>query len=527
MRTLSIALLTMAMASPVIAQPALPTCTRPATPPTGPPDPKRTYQAMWCDVVLRIDDQRNPPNGTGQRVGARDDIELAVDVASGGWRAFLLYSQARSAAVDASAVEDARTDKQVGAPAGAGSTSLVSKGAVPGIFGFAVENGALTQQTSGTTVTLRGNLVGWLDLLKNQEFIASYQDGSGFVRTLRRVSYSFTLNTDTGATTEPAPSGAAAVTPVAIKAQLEKTRQQLAGYSVRVAIIDRRDPRTSANRASIATLADTAGVGLLQADNAFDAFLKSEEYTDKWYPETVDLLADPTRTLSIADLQRILYQRLEMLRLLMISRIEGFDDAVAKNLLAFQAYDKARFRLFEAMSKKPLLAVEYINARTKDLPDSNTLRFIVEGQWGPRIDLTANAAWTYQNSGSVVLPEPMDVGGRRDFQFAGQMDVPLASLEKRLSPGSGIGPPVFAVAFLSQKLTNKAAVSFAGNSFTVEPGWVNAIQAKLTVPVKGSGVKIPLSVTYSNRTELLKEKEVRGHIGVTFDLDVLSSVVRR
>ena len=98
---------------------------------------------------------------------------------SGNWGAFLLYAQARSSAVDASAVEDARTDKQVGAPAGAGSTSLVSKGSVPGILGFAVENGALTQTTSSTTVTLRGNLVGWLDLLKNQDFILSYQDGSG------------------------------------------------------------------------------------------------------------------------------------------------------------------------------------------------------------------------------------------------------------------------------------------------------------------------------------------------------------
>jgi hypothetical protein len=45
--------------------------------------------------------------------------------------------------------------------------------------------------------------------------------------------------------------------------------------------------------------------------------------------------------------------------------------------------------------------------------------------------------------------------------------------------------------------------------------------------VKGSGVKIPLSLSYANRTELLKEKDVRGHVGVTFDMDVLSSVVRR
>ena len=60
-----------------------------------------------------------------------------------------------------------------------------------------------------------------------------------------------------------------------------------------------------------------------------------------------------------------------------------------------------------------------------------------------------------------------------------------------------------------------------------EPGWINVVQAKLTVPVKGSGVKIPLSISYANRTELLNEKDVRGHIGVTFDMDVLSSLVRR
>jgi hypothetical protein len=70
-------------------------------------------------------------------------------------------------------------------------------------------------------------------------------------------------------------------------------------------------------------------------------------------------------------------------------------------------------------------------------------------------------------------------------------------------------------------------VSFAGQTFTVEPGWINAVQARVMLSVKGSGVKIPLSLSYSNRTELLDEKEVRGHVGVTFDMDVLSSVVRR
>jgi hypothetical protein len=519
---LLIALFVVASASSAAAQPALPTCKEKSS---APADVKlRTYQEYWCDRVFEIAGLRRRAAGTGPQLGARAEVENAVEVASGNWGAFLLYAQARSSAVDDSAVEDARTDKQVGAPAGAGSTSLVSKGSVPGILGFAVENGALTQTTSSTTVTLRGNLVGWLDLLKNQDFILSYQDGSGFVRALRRVSYSLTLNTDTGATiAEPSP----ALTPEAIRAQLEKTREQLAGYSVRIAIVDRRDPRTAANRASIATLADTQGVELLKADNAFDDFLRSAEYTRKWLPETVDQLSDPTLPLSIAQIQRILYQRLEALRLLMINRIDGFDDEVARNLLALNAYDKARRRLFETIRKRPLFAFEYVNAQAKDLPDSSTLRFIAESHWGSRVDLTANAAMTFQHSGSVQLPQPAEVGGRRDFQLAGQLDVPLGSLEKRVGAGTGIGAPVVGVAFLVQNLTDRAAVSFAGNTFTVESGVIVAVQGRVMLSVKGSGVKIPLSLSYSNRTELLKEKDVRGQVGVTFDMDVLSSVVRR
>jgi hypothetical protein len=522
---LLIALFVVASASSAAAQPALPTCKENEPSARAPAEVQlRTYQEYWCDRVFEIAASRRRAAGTGPQLGVRAEIENAVEVASGNWGAFLLYAQARSSAVDASAVEDARTDKQVGAPAGAGSTSLVSKGSVPGILGFAVENGALTQTTSSTTVTLRGNLVGWLDLLKNQDFILSYQDGSGFVRALRRVSYSLTLNTDTGATTaEPSP----AFTPQAIRAQLETTRQQLAGYSVRIAIVDRRDPRTAANRASIATLADTQGVELLKADNAFDDFLRSAEYTRKWLPEAVDQLSDPTLPLSIAQIQRILYQRLESLRLLMINRIDGFDDEVARNLLALNAYDKARRRLFETIRKRPLFAFEYVNAQAKDLPDSSTLRFIAERHWGPRVDLTANAAMTFQHPGSVQLPQPAEIGGRRDFQLAGQLDVPLGSLEKRVGAGTGIGAPVVGVAFLLQDLTDRAAVSFAGNTFTVESGVIVAVQGRVMLSVKGSGVKIPLSLTYSNRTELLKEKELRGHVGVTFDLDILSSVVRR
>jgi hypothetical protein len=43
--------------------------------------------------------------------------------------------------------------------------------------------------------------------------------------------------------------------------------------------------------------------------------------------------------------------------------------------------------------------------------------------------------------------------------------------------------------------------------------------------MKDSGVKIPISVTATNRTELNTEKDVRGSIGITLDLDTLMSTL--
>lgn len=48
---------------------------------------------------------------------------------------------------------------------------------------------------------------------------------------------------------------------------------------------------------------------------------------------------------------------------------------------------------------------------------------------------------------------------------------------------------------------------------------------KLTILMPGlmAGLKIPVSVTFANRTELIDEKEVRGNVGFTVDLSKLQS----
>ena len=47
------------------------------------------------------------------------------------------------------------------------------------------------------------------------------------------------------------------------------------------------------------------------------------------------------------------------------------------------------------------------------------------------------------------------------------------------------------------------------------------LEAKVTLTMKSSGVKFPVGITWSNRTDLINARDVRGHIGVSYDFDSL------
>lgn len=48
---------------------------------------------------------------------------------------------------------------------------------------------------------------------------------------------------------------------------------------------------------------------------------------------------------------------------------------------------------------------------------------------------------------------------------------------------------------------------------------------KLEIPIS-SGVSFPLSVTFANSSEQVKETYVRGNFGISFDLDKLAALLQ-
>jgi hypothetical protein len=479
-------------------------CAGPAGAQTQPTDATTFWRARAAEIA---------GHRAKQPVNLQEIIEKLINVQGSLEKYLQLLNEQRARRFDLRLVEDARTDKQVGSPASQpGTTSLVSKGSVPGIFGFAVENGALTPSQDGTVVTLRGGLVGWLDLVRNQGFIGAYDSDSSFVRALRRVSYSFTLDTSRQVEqSETRPSLDS------IRTSFRDSARQITGYSARIALYDRRDPRRQENRAAVDKLLGESRV--LESTDFLDPFFTSEDYS-RWRDVTRRSLA--SALLADADVEAELFVRLEELAQLMRAKVPEFDRQMGSVIEALADYNRARIAVFDAIHQRPVVALEYVRARPRELPDRSTLRLIVEGQLGAW-DTTGNMAWTFQHTGTVLVPEPSTIEGTRDFQLAAQVERALGSVKDCLAQGSGIGRPVIGIAYLSQRLSRSATVNFAGHDFSVEPGWVHALQARVTIPVKGSGVKIPLSVSIANRSELLKEKNIRGHIGLTFDLDVISA----
>ena len=106
-----------------------------------------------------------------------------------------------------------------------------------------------------------------------------------------------------------------------------------------------------------------------------------------------------------------------------------------------------------------------------------------------------------------------DVKRIRDFNFA-------APVDKSIKDCMGLGDCVFSFAGKYQRVTSNA-VALDGTVLPNTKGDIAVGQVKLTIPLGETGLKLPISFTVANRTELVREREVRGNFGLTFDLDTV------
>jgi hypothetical protein len=477
---------------------------------------ERNMCALARVIVKRRQDS-NDPSPTRGIDTTKEDLGLLVPIVlAQRIRASLPVDAAvKSLVVD---VEAGRNDKQLGADAkAAGTTSLAVKGGIPQVFSWGVENGAAVASRDGTTLTFRVNPVGLIEALSGEGYITGFtkpgKDGvwrtqddavSGF---FRRTSVGFSFDTTRG--TDP---------PTFIG-----SKQQLSAVSFRYQFVNQRDPRHPRYRALWDEFFRNEALDFTdQQTKAFERLQKDtvkgelqNETLQNWVTATnVALKAKRTEATaledpSIEEVRAILEEQAALLPVSELDKDLELTDAMTKFIAAYAPYLAKRKEIMDEVMKGTLVTFEYTNYREPNAPDLSNLRFVYEKGTKGGIDFTANASLTFYNK----RPVGPDVQRLRDFDFSGQLD-------KKLDGVMGLGPAYLSFTGKYQRLTSNA-VAFDGTILPNTKGDIAAGQIKLTIPLKDSGIKIPFSITFANRTELIREREVRGNFGFTFDVDTL------
>jgi len=402
-----------------------------------------------------------------------------------------------------SLVEESRVDKQVGAgTSSSGSTSLTSKGNVPEILGFAVENGALTPSQSGTTITFAANPVGIIKALGDKGYLEGYADDDPLTRRIRDFSFSISFDASRGNS----------------QGTFTGDAQQVSSYSFRYAFLNRRDPRNLIYNDKWRALAEGSGRKATNAENVIFGELVTNHTFQRWLDLTKSKVSDAVKGGTDQEVATSVEQALsDQLFIELVKIQDQLTDEVPTLLPLLTTYSRSQAQfltdrqvILDLASKGSIVTFEYVNNRQLKTPDVSNFKLIAEGNAGNKVDLTTNLSFAIFNQ--IPLVEP-NANRLHEIQFSGELDVRAGNV-------AHIGSIVLGLSGMYERLLNNTITS-AGLVVPNTKGDLAVGQFKITIPVKGSGVKIPISLSVANRTDLIKETDVRGNVGVTLDLDSL------
>jgi hypothetical protein len=442
-------------------------------------------------------------------------------------------------------IENTRIDEQEGSSPGAsGTTTVVSKGGVPGLLAAALENGAVTRTVNSTSSTLRANLLGLSRLVTGEEqFPYCPTPATGcdtpWTKFSRNTSFSVTIDTSRPSTktvTAMTPSTANTSGTSASLPVLTGNARQISNWGFRYALSNPQDLRNpDLQKAWAVKLIDdnlqNAGRDIIK-NSKFISGIQGNSRYQTWQSATQEKILNlyAQGNLTNAQLEEgigaILDEAYSELVPIARSIEPDLDAKMQEMLLSFNRFFAVREQLLEGIANKNIFTLEYTNPRPLNQPDTSVIRAIYA--WQPKTaawSITANLAAEFYNS----PPKAAHVGSWRDLQLSAQYDHPLPEVPN-------LGKPVFSLAGYYQYMQEPALLTIGPGNLApgtnivlpqdaavllAPKGNIGIAQAKLTVRMKDTGVSIPLAVTWASRTELIQGHEWRGNVGISFDLDSL------
>ena len=431
-----------------------------------------------------------------------------------------------------------------------GSTNVTSKGLASKILSVGSEYGALTQSVSGQTTTAQGSFAGVpLVLLgkgvlvdcKTKIFAVTPCINHRAVDYLTGLSYSVSFETSSNSTTATgtAVGGNSGGTTQAVN--VTANNRSINGFSVKWAAIYKKPTGEDLESAHKKVQASSVVDALDSAVNEMENFQIGAGRTyQAWKTQKGDLLNAAVEVDKTGYVAEQLWETLGTSFAEALGVSANIDEAsAAKSPVleaalklgeTYNAYLGTEESIGAAIVKPPVLSFEYDDNRPASQPSNSVIRGIYQAKWSP-LTLTVNGALSFYDSDQSGVP---GAGRLRDVQFAseGAHDFNLKT------PFSEDAAVTLSGAFYFQYQSSPsilnvtpgnpvAGVTFTGLPSTAtkiyaEKGNISLGQLKLTIG-SGSSVTVPLSVTYSNRTELVTKPTWKAQIGISYDFDSIFS----
>ena len=431
--------------------------------------------------------------------------------------------------------------QQTGSNSGSsGSTSIVSKGTAAQVLSVATEYGALTESVSGQTITVGGTLAGVPTLIERTNILQP----CGIIPTpncisfdtlnaLSRFSYSVAFNASSASpqvgTTS---SGSSSSTqPTTFRANY----QSINAVTAKAVILrgasatpgDIGNAITKIQSASNPLDGSDADKALTQLQNDFNDSLVLRQ----WGEQEFTRLTSPNLK-NVDDEYNSWSQSLPAALCTDPNTTSTLKTDVENYLKGYYSYLEKENAFLEGLRKAPVITAEYDWNLPTSQPSNSTIRAIGSFPAVGGLVITANGAGSFYNGNpSTTVP-----GARilRDFQAAAEFAYTFGTKTPSI-----LGQSTASVAYYYQDQTSPSILNItpgqpvSGVTFTGLPsaatqvfaqrGVINLAQMKFNfIPGKGS-INIPLSVTWSNRTELVTQPVWRGQVGISYDFDSLFS----
>jgi len=450
-------------------------------------------------------------------------------------------------AVKAQAVT-AQTNKQVAAPPAQGqSTSLVQKVGIPQLLAFAVENGAITNKVSGTTMTLSTSPYAFLTAFgAGSDTQANYNASAWATHTGISATFNVSNSSD----------------PLASVSRKQVSQWQAKATfrdtSIRSKAVADLYANSDLKKVADAVAADLSNSWFVSVRTDLD-IPADNAYRKSWAASLDTDVADAQRTGDSTKNDAIATALLKMLDAdqdyqtgLKNAYAQISSQASLSALVKKLHSDRADFDQKEADFEKQVadLAKGWngdfafseqfpatVTSTTASGTAASTTTAMMPAYFQAELDVTCEPYSATDNTGK---PCPLRSTGTLTFNASAMFyPNPVASLNEKTFRGAHAaleGQWALGPGFLRIKQENDKSNMTLSLSANYERLQENKDQPKkrpdlaignikLTIPIS-AGVAFPVSFTVASAGEQNNEKYVRGNFGITFDLDKLEALLK-